>query len=97
MCAAPLETLKQLAAFSVVAGTVLLLLTNGACTSNASPDPAGTALAKDAGQAAAPDAPDTGLLLAVLVPPVILVALGWLAYIFRLIFRESPNSHPPNL
>ena len=91
MCAAPLETLKQLAAFSVVAGTVLLLLTNGACTSNASPDPAGTALAKDAGQAAAPDAPDTGLL------PVILVALGWLAYIFRLIFRESPNSHPPNL
>jgi hypothetical protein len=50
-----------------------------------------TAAAPDAGGAAAVD---TGLLLAVLVPPVILVSLGWLAYIFRLLFREPPEGPP---
>ena len=38
---------------------------------------------------------DTGLLLAVLVPPVILVSLAWLAYIFRLLFRDPPEEPPP--
>ena len=37
---------------------------------------------------------DIGLLLAVLVLPVLLVALGWLAYIFRIIFREPPTDDP---
>ena len=34
---------------------------------------------------------DAGLLLAVLVPPVILVSLAWLAYVFRLLFRDPPE------
>lgn len=51
--------------------------------------PAGAA--PDAGGAAAVD---TGLLLAVLVPPVILVSLAWLAYIFRLLFRDPPEGPP---
>lgn len=38
---------------------------------------------------------DSGLLLAVLVPPVILVSLAWLAYIFRLLFRDPPEGPPP--
>ncbi len=50
-----------------------------------------TAAVPDAGGAAAVD---TGLLLAVLVPPVILVSLAWLAYIFRLLFREPPEGPP---
>ena len=45
----------------------------------------------DAGGAAV----DTGLLLAVLVPPVILVSLAWLAYIFRLLFRDPPEGPSP--
>lgn len=47
-----------------------------------------TGAAPDAGGAAAVD---TGLLLAVLVPPVILVSLAWLAYVFRLLFRDPPE------
>ena len=38
---------------------------------------------------------DTGLLLAALVPPVILVSLAWLAYVFRLLFRDPPDGPPP--
>ncbi len=52
--------------------------------------PAGSA--PDAGGATV----DAGLLLAVLVPPVILVSLAWLAYIFRLLFREPPEGPPPD-
>ena len=50
--------------------------------------PAGDA--PDAGGAAV----DAGLLLAVLVPPVILVSLAWLAYVFRLLFRDPPEGPP---
>ncbi len=56
----------------------------------------GATCAGPAGSGAAADSPavDTGLLLAVLVPPVILVSLAWLAYIFRLLFRDPPEEPP---
>ena len=64
---------------------MLTLLLSTACAGPAGNSP-------DAGGAAAVDA---GLLLAVLVPPVLLVSLAWLAYIFRLLFREPPEGPPP--
>ncbi len=64
---------------------MLSLLLGAACAG-----PAGSSA--DAGNAAAAD---SGLLLAVLVPPVLLVSLAWLAYIFRLLFREPPEGPPP--
>ena len=65
---------------------MLSLLLGAACAG-----PAGSSA--DTGSAAAAD---TGLLLAVLVPPVLLVSLAWLAYIFRLLFREPPDEGPPS-
>ena len=41
--------------------------------------------------AGSPPATDPGLILAVVVIPVILVALMWLGYIFWLIFHEGEN------
>ncbi len=64
---------------------MLILLLSTACAGPAGNSP-------DAGGATAAD---TGLLLAVLVPPVLLVSLAWLAYIFRLLFREPPEGPPP--
>ena len=79
-----------MAAFSspqASAALVALLLTvlmGATCAgpTGAAPDDAGAA------------AVDAGLLLAVLVPPVILVSLAWLAYVFRLLFREPPEGPP---
>ncbi|MCY4112442.1 MAG: hypothetical protein OXG33_00675 [Chloroflexi bacterium] len=76
--------LIRLRGSAALAALLLTLLMGATC---AGP----TGAAPDAGGAAAVD---TGLLLAVLVPPVILVSLGWLAYVFRLLFREPPEGPP---
>ena len=77
------HTLRR--ASAALAALLLIALMGATC---AGP----TGAAPDAGAAAAVD---TGLLLAVLVPPVILVSLAWLAYIFRLLFRDPPEGPPP--
>lgn len=77
-----LSSLRGSAALAALLFTVLM----GATCAGA------TGAASDAGGAAPVD---TGLLLAVLVPPVILVSLAWLAYVFRLLFREPPEGPPP--
>ena len=80
----------------LLAATTLAIVAAGAVTPAAgaqTPDAAPTPIAAPSGEdAGEPGTSDTGtdqnpgLLLAVLVPPVVLVALIWLAYIFRLIF-----------
>ena len=72
-------------ASAVLAAILLTVLMGATCAGPTGADP-------DAGGTAAVDA---GLLLAVLVPPVILVSLAWLAYVFRLLFREPPDGPPP--
>ena len=67
-----------------LAALSLIVLMGATCAGPAASGP-------DAGGAAV----DSGLLLAVLVPPVILVSLAWLAYIFRLLFRDPPEGRPP--
>ncbi len=79
----------------VVALTVLVLFVGATCAGPSDTDPAAPSPTADASQDSTRAASDTGLLLAVLVPPVLLVALAWLAYIFRLIFREPTNGQPP--
>ena len=69
---------------AALAALVLTLLMGATCAGPAASTP-------DAGGVTA----DAGLLLAVLVPPVILVSLAWLAYVFRLLFREPPEEPPP--
>lgn len=70
---------------SVALATLVLTLLMGATCAG----PAGSG--PDSGGAAV----DSGILLAVLVPPVILVSLAWLAYVFRLLFRDPPEGPPP--
>lgn len=72
-------------ASAALAALLLTVLMGATCAgpSSAAPDAGGVA------------AVDAGLLLAVLVPPVILVSLAWLAYVFRLLFREPPEGPPP--
>ena len=76
--------LSRLHRSAALATLLLIVLTGATCTG-----PAGTA--PDAAGATV----DAGLLLAVLVPPVILVSLAWLAYVFRLLFRDPPEGPPP--
>lgn len=70
---------------SVALAALLLIVLMGATCAG----PAGSG--PESGGAAV----DSGLLLAVLVPPVILVSLAWLAYVFRLLFRDPPEGPPP--
>ncbi len=73
----------------VAAGAVMPAA--GAQTPDAAPTPIAAPSGEDAGEPGTSDTgtdQNPGLLLAVLVPPVVLVALIWLAYIFRLIFTE---------
>ena len=72
-------------ASAVLAAILLTVMMGATCAGPTAADP-------EAGGTAAVDA---GLLLAVLVPPVILVSLAWLAYVFRLLFREPPDGPPP--
>ena len=76
--------LSRLRGSAALATLLLVVLMGATCAGPAGSGP-------DAGGAAV----DSGLLLAVLVPPVILVSLAWLAYIFRLLFRDPPEGPPP--